>query len=268
MLKKIIHQAINSTGYTLAKSPEVFDVLESIEEFPFVDLLEVLLRDLLKADRNLFFMQIGAHDGSFSDPISHLVKQHHWQGILVEPQPRAFQKLRHSYQGEDQLIFEQALVGQQSGLKPFYSIRFPEVEQLSQWLEQSASLDRQQLVGALYYCKFVKQSPGIPDDFESLIEETFLPMITVEDLLSKHQVSKLDLLVIDTIGHDFEIIRSFPFDKLKPAVIHFEHSLLSERDRRDCLMLLKAQGYKFAKVAVDTIACLEVPVRQWQMNEW
>jgi FkbM family methyltransferase len=264
MLKQVIRRVIHSTGYTLSKSPAPFEPID----FPFVDLLEILLRDLLPDYKNLCFMQIGAHDGSFSDPISHLVKRYHWQGILVEPQPRPFQQLQHSYQDEDQLIFEQALISPQSGIMPFYTIRVPESGEMPEWVEQSASLDRQQLVRALFYFKNIKQYPGIPDDFESMIEEHFLPAITVEDMLSKHQMPRLDLLVIDTIGYDFEIIRSLPFDRIKPAVIHFEHAMLSERDRHDCLLFLKAQGYKCAKVAVDTIACLEAPVRYWSMSEW
>lgn len=51
-------------------------------------------------------------------------------------------------------------------------------------------------------------------------------------------------------------------------MIHFEHSLLSIRDRNDCLDYLNAQGYKLAKVAVDTIAYLHAPVRHWTVAEW
>lgn len=159
-------------------------------------------------------------------------------------------------------------MSQQLGTMKFYIIRSSLGVELPEWLEQSASLDRQQLVGALSYWKVIKNYPGIPDDFESLIEEVLVPTVTVESLLAKHQIPRLDLLVIDTMGHDFEIIRSLPFDKIKPAIIHFEHALLSLRDRHDCVEYLKAQGYKLAKVAVDTIAYLDAPVRHWDTSEW
>jgi hypothetical protein len=43
---------------------------------------------------------------------------------------------------------------------------------------------------------------------------------------------------------------------------------MSIHDRNDCLDYRKAQGYKLAKVAVDTIAYLHAPARHWTANEW
>jgi FkbM family methyltransferase len=264
MIKPLVHKLIHALGYEISKIPDPPET----RVYPFIDLLDLVTRDLLQKQPNLFFMQIGAHDGSFADPIHHLVKQHHWRGILVEPQPLAFQRLQQNYAGEAQLIFENAIVSQQPGTMKFYGIQQPQGVEFPLWLEQSASLDRQALAGALFYWKNIEKHPGIPDDFESLIEEFDLPTTTIETLLQKHQVPQLDLLIIDTMGHDFEIIRSLPFDRIKPAVIHFEHSLLSKSDRQYCMEYLEAQGYRLAKVAVDTIAYLHSPVRHWVAPEW
>ena len=264
MIKNTIRHVAHSLGYRISKISELSEPVI----YPFIDVLDLVVRDFSQTKPDLFFMQVGSHDGSFADPIHHLVKQHHWRGILVEPQPLAFQQLVQNYQEESQLIFENAIISQQVGTTKFYIVRQPEGVELPPWLEQSASLDRQKLVGALFHWKVIEKHPGIPDDFESLIEEVILPTATVESLLKKHQVQQLDLLIIDTMGHDFEIIRSLPFDRIKPAVIHFEHSLLSSRDRNDCLDYLQGQGYKLAKVAVDTIAYLHAPVRHWTVEEW
>ncbi|NJR38113.1 MAG: FkbM family methyltransferase [Leptolyngbyaceae cyanobacterium CSU_1_4] len=264
MIKNTIRQVAHSLGYRISK---ISDLSEPVV-YPFIDVLDLVIRDFLRMKPDVFFMQIGAHDGNFADPIHHLVKQHHWRGILVEPQPQVFQRLKQNYQAENQLIFENAIASQQVGETKFYTIRPPEGVEFPLWLEQSASLDRQKLSGALFHWKVVEKHPDIPDDFESLIEEVVLPTVTVESLLKKHQVQQLDLLIIDTVGHDFEIIRSLPFDRIKPAVIHFEHSLMSIRDRDDCLDYLKEQGYKLAKVTVDTIAYLHAPVRHWATEAW
>jgi len=264
MIKQMIRQVANSLGYGISK----ISALPKPVVYPLIDILDLVTRDLARIQPDLFFMQIGSNDGNFADPIRHLVKQHHWRGILVEPQPQAFQRLVQNYQEESQLIFENAIVSQQPGTMKFYVFQPPVGIELPPWIEQSASLDREKLLGALFYWKVIKKHPGIPDDFESLIEEVVLPTVTVEGLLTKRQVPQLDLLIIDTMGHDFEIIRSLPFDRIKPAVIHFEHSLLSIRDRNDCLNYLEAQGYKLARVAVDTIAYLHAPVRHWAASEW
>ncbi|MBW4517773.1 MAG: FkbM family methyltransferase [Timaviella obliquedivisa GSE-PSE-MK23-08B] len=264
MIKNTIRHMAHSLGYRISKISD----LSEPAVYPFIDILDLVIRDFSRMKPDVFFMQIGSHDGSFADPIHHLVKQHRWRGILVEPQPQVFQRLMQNYQGEDQLIFENAIVSQQAGETKFYTVQQREGIELPPWLEQSASLDRQKLLGALFHWRVIEKHPGIPDDFESLIKEVVLPTVTVEGLLRKHQVHQLDLLVIDTMGHDFEIIRSLPFDRIKPAVIHFEHSIMSIRDRNDCLDYLKAQGYKLAKVAVDTIAYLHAPVRHWTADHW
>jgi hypothetical protein len=50
--------------------------------------------------------------------------------------------------------------------------------------------------------------------------------ISFETLLDRFKWSKLDLLQVDAEGFDAEIIKMFPFDRLKPAIIHFEANIL------------------------------------------
>src|SRR5271165_1303468 len=55
---------------------------------------------------NFFFVQIGAYDGYDCDPIQKFIRRYGWNGILVEPQPDAFEKLRQNYENFPGLIFE------------------------------------------------------------------------------------------------------------------------------------------------------------------
>lgn len=75
--------------------------------------------------------------------------------------------------------------------------------------------------------------------------------MTVKTLLLKYAIKKIDLLVIDTMGFDFEILKMFPFDTIKPSIIHFEHSLLSPEDQISCFKQLTTLGYGLTQVAVD-----------------
>ncbi len=93
------------------------------------------------------------------------------------------------------------------------------------------------------------------------------PEIRCRDSLRKgsdalHTIKQIDLLVIDTVGFDFEILKMFPFDTIKPSIIHFEHSLLSSEDQISCFRLLTILGYGLTQVSVDTIAYLNAPIRQ------
>ena len=47
---------------------------------------------------NFFFIEIGAHDGIYVDPIHRFIVKHKWKGILVEPIPYLFELLKRIMQ--------------------------------------------------------------------------------------------------------------------------------------------------------------------------
>jgi FkbM family methyltransferase len=259
-VKQRVQSLAQSFGYKIAK-------VHPAREYPLIDVLSLVMQDRMRHTSDLFFVQIGANDGQSSDPIYHLVQQYHWQGLLIEPQPSAFQRLLENYRDQPQLQFENIAIGDKDGTTPLYRVR-EEGTNLPYWYYQIASLQRESVEAALMQWKTVEKSELVPERLDDLIETVMIPSLTVQTLLSKHNVQKIDLLVIDTMGFDFEILKMFPFDLLKPAVIHFEHNHLSSDDQMACLDLLINQGYSLAKVAVDTIAYLNAPTRRWPMSGW
>lgn len=267
MLKRLISNLANQFGYEITRlSSEQPQGFQSVE-LPFIDLLDLIVQDYRQQHPEMFFVQIGAHDGSSADPVSPLIRKYHWQGILVEPQPQSFKTLVENYRDEPQLMFENAVISDHDGTATFYTVR-QGIPDMPFWLSQSASLSKDAVLGALYYWRNVKQLSTIPADLESMIEEVPLPALTVKSLLAKHQVERVDLLVIDTMGFDFEILKMFPFDLLKPAIIHFEHSFLAPAEQQACFQYLAKQGYSLARVAVDTIAYLHANTRHWTVSSW
>lgn len=256
MIKQVLTAVVNSFGYSLVKSSQS----SQITEYPFINTLELILESYSVQNSDFFIVQIGAHDGASADPICQLIKKHHWRGLLIEPQRSPFDQLKETYREETQISLENILIGKEDGTATLYTVRYEE-GMMPFWLSQAASLDRNIVSGMLYYFKFVKKIETIPEDYESLIEEQTISSMTVNTLISKHAIQKIDLLVIDTMGFDFEIIKMFPFDTLKPSIIHFEHSLLSSEDQIDCFKQLTTLGYGLTQVAVDTIAYLNAPIR-------
>lgn len=257
MIKQTVRKIADSLGYVILKHSQIGSSIE----YPFINSLELILESYLQQNSDFFFIQIGSHDGCSADPISHLIKQYHWHGVLIEPQPQVFENLKQTYQDEPQLIFENALIGYEDGCATLYTIR-DENSVLPYWLSQSASLDYEVVKSTLYYWKRVRGLESIPDHYESLIEKVSLPSVTMKTALTKHNIQKVDLLVIDTMGFDFEILKMFPFDICKPAIIHFEHYIMSVADREACFQYLADLGYGLTQVAQDTIAYLHAPIRQ------
>jgi FkbM family methyltransferase len=250
-IKQAIKKQLNGLGYQFSKYRKPID-------YPFIDTLDLIVQSHRRDNPNFFFIQIGAADGISEDPIHHLVKRDHWDGILVEPQQVAFKQLMKNYQDEKQLVFENALIGDKDGEVSFYAVP-DRGENFHCWVYQCASQDRNITLQSLQAIKEIE--PRLPDNYESLIQELKVPSLTVNSLLKKYQVVKVDLLILDTMGYDFQILKLFPFEQLKPAIIHFEHNLLSLTDQVDCFKYLAAQGYSLSRVSVDTVAYLNAPTR-------
>ena len=66
------------------------------------------------------------------------------------------------------------------------------------------------------------------------IEKVAVRCENFEYILDKYEISKLDLLQIDAEGYDFELLKIFPFTKVVPKIIHFEHIHLTQIDRNAC----------------------------------
>ena len=266
MLKKGIQKVANSLGYKFSKVSQTVEKPE-LQDYPCIDLLDLVMQDYIEQKPDIFVIQIGAHDGQSADPTSRLIRKYHWSGILVEPLPETFKQLVKSYQGEDQLIFEQAAIDNQDGTVKFYTIS-DEVSGLPFWVSQSSSTEYDKMYGALYYWKNVKKIKSIPDDFERLIREISVPSVTTDTLLSKHNIQSVDLLSTATPGFDYNIIKAFPFDRIKPPNICFEYLTMNAKDRKDCLEFLAALGYRVGRFAPRAIASLNAPILSWTLSDY
>jgi FkbM family methyltransferase len=211
------------------------DFLREHPESEVDDILSMAVASLGRAPQDFFFVQIGAFDGRMGDPLYRLVTRNRWRGVLVEPQAEAFEQLRQNYAGHPQLQFFNVAVGSFDGEVTFYTRKSGSV--------QHASVRRHLLI--------------TPGHGAGEILERKVPCWTPGTLLAHASApASIDLLQIDTEGHDYEIIRAIDFARVKPTIIRFEHQLLSRHDFDAALRLLAAQGYRFLLEDRDTTAIL------------
>jgi len=169
------------------------------------------MRHIDKFDRvvqkipNCFFVEIGANDGIDSDPIHSYVIENNWSGILVEPDPKIFAKLQQTYLGRENLIFEQCAISDVTGHVDLYTGIMDNTSVQSSGMHNT-------LVKSRGECYFTINPEVIS-----------VPSITTSALLEKHNVTKVDVLLIDTEGYDFVILKLFPFDRFRPTAIICEY---------------------------------------------
>lgn len=252
-LKWWVHAWLQRRGYRLTR-------IRPPAPHRYLDVLELLLRDRLRSASTIQFLQIGANDGATEDPLAPLFDRLPLAGILVEPQPRVFARLQANHGHRPGFVFENVVVGDRAGEALLHVPRADPL--LPERLWQAASLDRRQLESVLRRHLEEHGHRREARRVADLVETLRLPAVTIEGLLARHHRTALDLLVIDTMGYDFEILRRFPLGRMAPAIIQYEHRLLSPADRRAAIELLARHDYCFCDVEMDTIAVHGGPVRR------
>jgi FkbM family methyltransferase len=181
-----------------------------------------------------FVVQIGANDGSAGDPLVDAFSRTRWSGLLVEPVPHLYETLATRYRDRPGVRVERAAVSTRDGEALLYRLRSVP-GRTPEWFSQLATLHREVLL---------KHHSSIPE-MESLLIEERVPTLRLDTLLAKHGVSRIDLLLIDTEGHDYEILRALDFTRFPPVLLMFEHQHLSTGDKAAAYMLLTTHRYDF-----------------------
>jgi FkbM family methyltransferase len=210
---------------------------------PSIDIFDLAVRDLIARVPDIFFLQIGAHDGLTFDPVHEYVRQHHWRGLLVEPQPAIFAQLQKNYAGESQLLFENSAVAPQDGTLDLHVFESADANDHASMLASTR--------------KHYLQLNG--DSARGTLKTLTVPALSLASLLAKHKIDRVNLLQIDTEGFDYEILQMVDFRRIKPEIIHFESNFLNRRQKSDCARLLGGEGYALLNLGIDTIACLQPP---------
>ena len=89
-----------------------------------------------------------------------------------------------------------------------------------------------------------------------MVTTEMVQCVTFDTLLNRHQVKRIDLLQIDVEGYDYELLKLFDFERIRPRLIRYEHSHLKLSDRSSCKRYLKQNGYMILEMEYDTGAVL------------
>lgn len=135
-----------------------------------------------------------------------------WRGIMVEALPG----ILDLYEPKENLYFEELAIDTQEGEAKFMKVINPEY-----FTNPDEVLGMSGLVGT--------SNPLYSDGYQGFLEEFIVKTTTLDKLIEKYELEHIDLLKIDTEGHDLPILMSYSW-KILPSIIKFEHCHYSGRE--------------------------------------
>ena len=163
-----------------------------------------------KNQKNGFFIEIGACDGIHLSNTYMLEKSYGWSGIICEPSN--YWQLR--IKGRNCIISTKAIFSE-TGKKIKFD-EFPTAPGLSGFSKYLDDDNNKEI-----------RSKGYKSEaFQNYDVET----ITLNDLIAENTDKKsIDYISIDTEGSEYEIIKSFNFDKYNVEIFTIEHNFIKEK---------------------------------------
>jgi FkbM family methyltransferase len=181
------------------------------------------------------FIQVGAYDGISTDPLRRYIERCRWRGVMVEPQPGPAAQLRELYKDNAKIVVLEAAVESKRMTRTLYTV---DPGSLPKWTGGMASFDRGHILR--HDCLIA----GV----EKFIREVRVDCIPFAEIIGfQLGGSQLDLLQIDAEGADGRILSWFPFDQLKPSIVHWEIKNMTKLEQEAALDLLCSHGYLISR---------------------
>lgn len=196
--------------------------------------------------KDVFFVNVGAHNGATGDLIASLVATHpYWKGLLVEPVPHLFAALSDNYPDADRFMLENLAISDHGGQMTFY------------WLEAApdgtAPADNSywDQLGSFSKAHIIKH---VGADADSFIKQAPVECAMLTEVLERRGIERVDFLHIDTEGSDRAVLDGFDLVRWSPKVIMFETNHIPESDVTELRAQLTAHGYQLYQSGRDMLA--------------
>jgi FkbM family methyltransferase len=215
-MKMWIQRTVRKYGYEIRKAPSNY------QSIPIFDLAVRYL--IAMRGEALTFVQVGAHDGK-DDALRPYILKHPWKGVLIEPQPDVFARLKANYaEVNSRISFENVAISNSAA--PLQLYRLPARIAPS---DSIVSFDRKVIA---------KQSGIKPHEMEAIA----VPTARLDDILHKYQLDP-DLLQLDTEGYEWNVLQTIDLTQSRPRLIRFEHGHMTPQVIGTMTQHLNRYGY-------------------------
>jgi len=215
--------------------------------------VESFLYRHLEVHKTLAFLQIGANDGVMNDPIYqfNMDNKSVVSGFVLEPLPDIYEKLVVNYQFCPNIKpFNLAIHATESEMV-LHRVKPTRAAEVHEFARGIASFDETHW----------EKTTLVPN--ADYMEQVKVKCVSFADFIKSNAIDKLDLLLLDTEGYDYQILMSIDFTHIKPKMIRFEHGVrdqvMSPENFTAVCLHLNSFGYQIIAESYDATAYLLDP---------
>ena len=183
---------------------------------------------------NIFF-DVGAHMGLYTDLVNKIYPN--CKSFLFEPQSTIFNKVKEKYSSNNNVQVFNKAISDTEKKQNLYLNMHDLTSTLSTFDEQSSYLN---FKAKLYGTDIKNMSYGTE----------LVQTITLDKFMSEHNVDKIDLIKIDTEGHEFNVLKGLKnqIQNVENILIEFHHrDLFLDYDPNKIHQYLIDNGFKLEK---------------------
>ena len=183
---------------------------------------------------NIFF-DVGAHMGLYTDLVNKIYPN--CKSFLFEPQSTIFNKVKEKYSSNNNVQVFNKAISDTEKKQNLYLNMHDLTSTLSTFDEQSSYLN---FKAKLYGTDIKNMSYGTE----------LVQTITLDKFMLEHNVDKIDLIKIDTEGHEFNVLKGLKnqIENVENILIEFHHrDLFLDYDPNKIHQHLIDNGFKLEK---------------------
>ena len=195
--------------------------------------------------RHFTLVQIGAHNGSKIKDCIIKACEEKKNVLLIEPVPYLFNELKKSFGGYKNIFLDNCAISDSNESKDLFYVETKNLHDKPPWTSELNSFNKSHILNHNFHAESKKEWSEVQ---ESEIKSISLECKTFLDLCLKHGISSIDLLQVDTEGHDFNILKTLNPKGVLPKKIIFERKHMDgtfkEGEKyKDLVLFLNRLGY-------------------------
>jgi FkbM family methyltransferase len=226
----------------------------SLEQWPCLEYIKQRLTadqeqvdyklELQRMPERCSVLEIGAMDGVRFDELREHILTRNWDAILVEPLADMFEILVKNYRSCPNVRCANVAITNVSGPVTMYRVT-PETAAKGghdDWVLGLSAVSKSFLL----------------EMYEGLVTEEIVAGVTFAEFVASYDLHHIDVLQIDTEGHDLDILRQIDLSKWRVPLVRIEILHLLPPDRLEVFRILRSSGYRFSFNGGDVTGVLPI----------